>query len=614
MNANRPTPTIETPNQQYQPAVQANYQPQRNTIATDHFDNSNSESPNRNGISPATPIGCPHNNYALSYPHMRRSQRHTRSTLATIASLTPIGLLIAACNSDNSTPTTNTTPDADTSDSASSLTINSPRTITLAPGTHEEISITVEPQDTYDVRFLLRGDSKDASLDTSRRVTNSDGTTSVVLTAPSSATTFLLNASAGGAASDEVAVSVSQHGFANVRVTPSYKGNRKTPTWTASAVTGATCTEIPGQPLNDGPIVATAKENAPLLLESLPVGPTIAITLRSEKSTGGCSEITDLTPGETRILSVRVSDMPVQFPNDGIRISMEMDNTEKTMTELLEDITNSFVESAFPTTKPEATTILDYIEHEVPDPIAFSQARTASEFDKLLTNQLDTEETHIATRIRSWIQRGLKPVLDGSMLIGSISPVQGTNLPGTTVPGADSIGLLALENFHGLPIAAAGIPKDHLVSLSVESGDTLTCGGKVTWLPSRLVGAAGNVGALESESTPNAAQAIAHIVSCSKLGSLLHSTSSQPLYCDAACLAIACDHAITALWNHATSSSAPTLDTIQTSFAISGTASVDGNATITGLNAAWIGTQSRNDTETPIRGSANGTTEAITIH
>jgi hypothetical protein len=64
------------------------------------------------------------------------------------------------------------------------------------------------------------------------------------------------------------------------------------------------------------------------------------------------------------------------------------------------------------------------------------------------------------------------------------------------------------------------------------------------------------------------------------------------------------------MWGRARNSSASSFETVQLSFTISGTAKVDGNAAIVGFEASWVGTQSHDDEETPVRGIASGSLEA----
>ncbi len=509
--------------------------------------------------------------------------------------------LALGCGDPAASPTEPSPPDApDASTTGTSLVLDPPSTITLAPGEPTEITVAVEPPDVYVVRFSLLGDSLDASLDADKRVTSSDGQTSVNLLAPASPTTFRLRATAGGSATAEVAVSVSDEGFATVRVLPSYKGIRMTPTWTASAFTGITCAEIPGQPPEDGPIVSMGVGGKAMELASLPVGPRIAVTLRSQKTVGGCMEILDLNPGETRDVSVKVSDMPVHLDATRLDLTMETEPMAEDASPLLDELTTSFVHLVFPSKATEAKAVLDALQGQLPDPSAFAQARMLGGWDALVAASLDQSGQPLREDVRAWIEHGLDPLRQGDVLAGKL----------TSIPGSTTQGMLSLDRFHGLPLSPATIPKEHVVSLAVEPGDVMIVGGKISWLPTNLIGAAGDVGAQELVGATDAAQALAGAVGCDDLAALLSSTYPLPDTCDGPCIATACENAVGAMWQRARNDSAASFETVQLAFTISGTATVDGDAAIVGLDATWMGIQTHGDEETAVRGAAQGSLEA----
>ena len=526
---------------------------------------------------------------------------HQMSPLAPHRVFPLLAALAFGCGDPAASPTEPSAPDTpDASTTGTSLVLDPPSTITLAPGEPTEITVAVEPPDVYVVRFSLLGDSLDASLDADKRVTSADGRTSVNLLAPGTPTTFRLRATAGGSATAEVAVSVSDEGFATVRVLPSYKGIRGTPTWTASAFAGVTCTDIPGQPPEDGPIVGASIGGGAIELASLPVGPRIAITLRSQKTVGGCTELSDLNPGETREVSVKVSDMPVRLDATRLDLSMQTEPLDDAASPLLDQLTTSFVHLIFPPKSTEAKSVLDAVQAQLPDPSAFAQARTLGGWDALVAAWFDESGQLLREQVRAWIERGLEPLRNGDVLAGNL----------TAIPGSTTQGMLSLDRFHGLPLALAGIPKEHVVSLGVEPGDVMIVGGKVAWLPSNLVGAAGDVGAHDLTDATDAVRALADAVGCDQLSTLLSSTYPLPGTCDGSCVASACEDALAAMWGRARNNSASSFETVQLSFTISGTATVDGDAAIVGLDATWIGTQSHDGDETAVRGSASGSLEA----
>ena len=484
-------------------------------------------------------------------------------------------------------------PDA----SIASLSLEPSTTISLAPGSSIEVFVAVEPPGNYVIRFMLLGDSLDASLDASRRQTSDDGKTSVLLNAPGSPAAFRLGATAGSGANAEVAVSVRNLGLANLRVSPSYKGLRNTPSWTASAVAGVKCTEIPGEPHEDGPIVGVAVDGDPVLLDSLPVGPIIAVTMRSNSSVGGCTELADLAPDETRGVTVPVYDMPVRIADTRLHIKLSISSDGGELRPLFDELTESFLYAAFPTDIPTGTTLLDAIQSLLSATDEFEIARQSMGWDAIATAWLDVAEHNPRDHIRAWIRRGLQPLYDGELLSGLL----------TAAFGSGTLALLSLDSFYGIPIVSSGVPQNHIVSMSVEPGDTMLSGGKITWLPSRLIGAAGDNGAREIEGLDSAHAALSHIVNCNGLTSQLVAGLGVSLSCDKLCLETVCDDAINRIWSRSCNHSGLSLNTVQSSFAVSGTAAVNGYASIEGLDATWVGTMVYNASETLVRGSAIGT-------
>jgi hypothetical protein len=503
-----------------------------------------------------------------------------------------LSVILTACGAadSGSTPTPADVPDAST---GSSLSFDPDSIITLAPGETSEVRVVVEPPGVHVVRFALLGESLDASLDADEKVTQSDGRTSVTLAAPGSATTFRLRASAGENAVAEVPVSVSGEGFASVRVIPSYKGVRSTPTWTASAVARALCAEVPGEPPMDGPIVGMGIGGAIPVLNGIPVGPNIAITLRSASAVGGCADLSDLGAGETRDVTVKVSDIPVNIAATDLTIEMAMTPDGAAIRPLFDTLSVDFVDDFLDSEQGEAKQVLDAMQDQLGDPADFAEARMMGGWDAVLAGSLDLGGQLLRDRAQAWIQAGLQPLQHGETIIGQ--------LRATSNAGH---GVLSLDSFHGLPVEGTGIPRDNIVSLAVEPGDAIIIGGSVTWLPSRLIAAAGDVGAGLLLGDSDALSALANIVGCDELASDLESTYPLPATCDANCIQDACTAGLAALWNAAKMKSSSTFDTVQLSFTVSGTANVNSQAIVVAFDASWLGTQTYGGEEWAVKGDA----------
>lgn len=510
--------------------------------------------------------------------------------------------LIAACGSDSreEAPPPQDSPDAATS--ATALSLDPDGTITVAPGEPTVLNVSVEPPGVHVVRFALLGESMDASLDADERVTLPDGTTTVTLTAPAAATTFRMRAAAGQNAIAEVAVSVSFEGFARVLVSPNYKGIRNTPSWTASAVARALCVDLPGQPPQDGPILGSVFEpDGSVVLDGLPVGPNIALTLRSEKSVGGCLDLADLETGETRAVVVKVSDVPVDVAATKLELEMSMTPDGSAAWPQMQAAGEEFLEALLPSEYSEAHALLDAMRDELADP-AFDEARAYGGWDSVVGAWFDDGGELLRERVRTWIEAGFAPLITGKSLAGNLA----------ASPASDEHGVLSLESFLGLPIDTASLPSEHVVTLAVDPGDTMIVGGSIAAWPSQLVAAAAHQGVAQEHDSP--VEALIEFAACDELPGILEATHPLPASCQTSCIEETCAMAIASMWTRAANASASDFDTIELSFTVSGTATVNGNTVITALDASWVGTQTRNGEEAAVKGQAVGGIEAPHTH
>ncbi|PIE06175.1 MAG: hypothetical protein CSA75_00890 [Sorangium cellulosum] len=532
----------------------------------------------------------------------------TCSTYKTIRRFTllPIVLLSSlpwGCANENETTPSFNDASTDTTASASSLSFSPDGTITVVPGALTQLSVAVSPPDVHVVRFDLLGDSLDASLDADEKVTNADGVTSLTLTSPASATTFRLRASAGEGATAEVAVSVSGEGFVRVNILPSYAGIRSTPTWTASAVARTLCADIPGQPPQEGPIQAQATEGHPVVLESIPVGTNIAITLRSNQAVGGCTDLSDLVPGVDQDVTVKVNDIPADLSATNLAMEMSTSSDADEVWPMYEKLIETFISSLFHHDKSEATTILDAMQSQVTSESDFAEARLMGGWDALTASLFDEGGQLLSDTIRAMIYEGFEGLRGGDTARGQLIALD-----------ADSKhGMLALGSFLGLPVDRIGMPKKNIVSLALEPGDTMILGGSFSCLPSQLIAAAADTGATTSFDT-NALTTIIDTVNCEAIASMLESSSPLPSSCDRDCLVSACMKGIESIWMTARNRSALSFDTASLSFTVSGIAKVNGDRVVVALDAMWAGTQSHGNTKMSIKGTVSANQDSPLVY
>ena len=484
--------------------------------------------------------------------------------------------------------------DAAPPSSASSIAFETEPVATMLPGETREMPVIVAPPGAHQVRFALLGGSLDASLDRDEVVTDGDGRASVKLTAPNTATTFRLRAIADEGPATEAAVSVSGDGFASAMVLPSYEGIRNTPMWSASAYARSKCSDLPAIPLEEGPIRGMATDGTPVRLEGLPVGPTIAITLRSAHAVAGCYDLRDLETGVDRDILVKVRDTPLKVEATNLALDLVMTPNGNAARALVDGARGSFLDDLFPDTQSEARTLLDAMAEQVADQDGFDEARALGGWDALAAARFDESGELMRTRVGEWIDEGLSALSAGSTATGRL----------TAMPSGNAHATYALETLFGLDAEEGGVPTENVLSMSVNPGDLVIVGGTLPWLPTRVLAAAADTAVREANGGDgSAAEELTAWVDCAGLVEQLQEAGPLPSTCQAPCIQAACEQAISRLWSQAASKSAASYDVGGLAFTISGTALVNGEAVIVGWTGTWLGTATWGGAEVSLKGT-----------
>ncbi len=516
-----------------------------------------------------------------------------------------LALLLAACESTNGsvqqTPTDASAPDAGEAGSATSVTFDESGTLTLLPGETRELGVTVEPAGTHNVRFALLGTSLDASLNADQVATDPSGRAVVRLTAALSATTFRIRATADDGPFDEVAVSVSADGFATVLVRPQgYTGHRATPLWTASALARTTCASLTGNPPADGPIVAQAPDGSAVKLEGLPVGPTVAVTLRAGKSVSGCSDVKDLAAAEERAVTVLVADTPIDIESTNVAYRMALSTDMTALRAAIDGDSAHFVEALLPSDKSMASTLLDEMEALAPDPADMASARSAGDWDQLAGAMLDASGVDLREQLSHWVEKGLAKLWAGELVDGRLA-AQGAG---------EGHAILTLSRLGGLDAGEVGVPAETLVSLVAAPKDTVQLGGNLMWFPSQLVASAADEGARHlAPPATNGREALASGFQCAGLPAQLTAIASLPSSCDAACMQSLCESAVAALWALGRNASADQLQAASLVFTVSAAADVAPDATVAAIDGAWAGTYSSDTKSVDLKGTVSASSQ-----
>jgi hypothetical protein len=484
--------------------------------------------------------------------------------------------------------------------------------LTLAPGETRELFVRAVPSGEYVVDFALLGDAENASLDRSQYLTSTDGTATVMLTAPTGAravTTFTVRASVGPAVRAEMAVSVSEAGFATLRIEPNYGGTRPVDSWVASVRTGTDCASLPSGPLPEADLSAASAdgESAPVI-DDVPVGGVVAVTLRAGFYASGCADVLELIADHENVIQVPVTDVPLRLDQTELDVALDVQEPppESDWSAWIGPLAEETAQALAAETDDDVAALLDAMQAsttDADDADAFAEARTAQSWDTQLAVFWgdDTAERALRDVVVEWMQAGAAE-LPQEMLFGTLSPAGA--LPGEA--------WLSLGRFAGVDAVQAGFSVDNRVSWNAEPDDTVLLGATLSWRPSRWLTAAALPAAQQdvprAETVPGA---LAVAVDCEGLATAL-AEATEPLDsvyadCDVTCTARLCEAALDELWLEARTASTAWSTLSLTAV---GAASVDEAAHPASFEGTWLG--EIESTTISLGGPAHGAASAAT--
>jgi hypothetical protein len=465
----------------------------------------------------------------------------------------------------------------------------------LVPGQSHSLTVVATPPGAYTVRFSLLGDYKDASVDRSEVDTDSSGRAEVLLTAPSSATTFSVRAAIGETVAAKLAVSVSASGFATLQVAPSYQGDRSVSYWVASVRTGAKCSELSGDLTSDGDLKGTAPNGQVPQVSSVPVGPALAVTLRGGYSIAGCLDVAKVNAGEINALEIQVNDLPMQLADTDLELSLGLDPPKGDIGAVLGQ---AAVLSAFGAgTNSDAQALLDSMQAATPDTgasTAFGMSRKAEGWDATVASLLgDPKAIHKA--LAPWLTEAASSFTGTKTLEGRL------HAAGKSAGHAD----FELEKVAGVDASLAGLAPTTLASWSAEPDDTVLLGTTFFFIPSRVLAALATPPAIAAEpGASNVPEALSLAVDCASVATALTQNGDVYPGCDAACTEKLCTAGLASLWETAANASLETGAMALLSVAATGAASVDDNAAPLGFSGTWLGALAVGIDSLPLSGPA----------
>ncbi|NUQ76861.1 MAG: hypothetical protein HUU21_25280 [Polyangiaceae bacterium] len=475
-------------------------------------------------------------------------------------------------------------------------------TLALAPGETRTVTVIATPPNSYEISFALLGAPLDASLDKSKVAADGDGRASVTLKAPNASTTFKLRASIKDGPFAELPIAVSDKGFGSLRVVPVYAGTREVTTWIASAVTGTNCKAIANL-LNEefsAPQNATAPAGEEPLIESVPVGPNVAVVLRAGYYIWGCTDEPNLKAGQELAVKVPVIDKPIDLSATDLDLELTFTTEGAPYADIMKEATFALAGGILPSSIDGASSaLLDAMIAKSPPDItdALIQERSAQDWDTKTGEHLGMLPIPPKEQLLQWIEGKLNP--GGDPLV-AMSGISGRLVAAENAPNKS---LFLVKTFGGVDAQSAGIPASHLMTWTADASDTVMLGGTLYWMPSRYVGGVALEAAKEAmPGLMSMSEALAAIVGCPALAASLGGAPS----CDAGCLEGLCQAALGDLWQNGLDASALAGVVGEIGITASGPAKVDNYAAPMSFEGTWLGTLSNGSITASLEGTVVG--------
>jgi hypothetical protein len=475
----------------------------------------------------------------------------------------------------------------------------------LKPSAVADIVAHSRPAAAHGVRFALLGAPLDAVLSLTESSTDAvTGDAHVRLVAPSTPTTFRVQATATGAMPAFIDLAVPKTGMALLGVQPSYAGERvvPSPVYVASAWEGTTCADLPGSPPDeDGPLVASdAKFPVPL---QVPTDTKLAVTLRASRFAWGCTTVNAATEGAQNEVEVVMTNVPMKLDESVVDFTLGLDTTEDFDAGLAEPEQAMFA-AMLGGADDDVAALLDAMGSASSD---FADVRESLGWDDVVREALGASA---ATAVRAPLARWIASALDQEHVA--------SGLTGSLRGMPDGSPSVTLSSVFGVAPSRAGFTPSDTASWEASADDRVVIGMSMSVLPATfLLGAARGPALDEVSGAKSISAALAAVVSCADVAAALvahgESKNDSTKGCAADCTEQLCVNGVRALVDAATASDdgPTTLD-----IALTGSARVGEDAQLTGFgggDCTWLGHWSLPEGTMNLSGPAKGAApEAVT--
>lgn len=468
----------------------------------------------------------------------------------------------------------------------------------LAPRQQRELVVLVSPPKAHTVRLGLL-DARDAALDVSSVVTDTQGRARVWLTAPSSTGPFGVRAQVG-ATSTDLALSVSARELATVEIVPVYTGRRNVLEWVASVHVGRSCAEFDPIP-EDSVAFARFSADQTAQIANVALGPELAVTVRAGQFVGGCADVTPGFAGDTLRIEVPVSDRRLDLRGTFLEVALGLGDRDSAFLGMLEEGVRQTTEAFRTANSTDFQALLDTMELGLDGRARerFRTARAEANWEVTSSSSADNGAPHLSLAIASWVEVGRKALLSARafetrLLPSDADPEQAPSLV------VDRMGQIDADRLD---------LQSHSLSWDSDSSDWLSFKATLVWDHARLITELARGPALAETGASSVADALSIVAQCEELGPRLVSSDGPAVAllnasCGPTCLSALCSNALSQMWDRAYAESSA--GSVALSLAAAGTATVGEQAQAIGLEGNWIGKLTHTDVEEQTAGTVRG--------
>ncbi len=474
----------------------------------------------------------------------------------------------------------------------------------MEPGESTKVTIQVSPPRVYEVQLALLDAESNAYLGSSVLNTTVEGfaETHLTVVARNQATITVLAQTGGMAARSTV--NILERSVADLTVVPMYSGSRGFATWQVLWGSDLSCDIGYDDPAWERAVTFDRRYDDDRFPEyeqrSVSARHPLAVLVKAERFALGCVAGVTLTPKTGNRVEIPISQRLANVSRLSFPVQMNVAaESEFWPTFLSPGSGTPYLSMLTAKFRGDATSDVDALLDTMaeldtnPNSDRFRQVRADATWDALLATKLSPEgaQSGLSSRIQRWLQQGSTWLQMPNAFVADLH-----------VHDLGQRSEFALTTVAGQSPEACGMKMSNLASVSVDAQDMLRVGFRLGFLPSPLFTclADASVAAASDAGVSNVLSALAVDFDCNLVANWLSDPDGQLFEsCDTQCGADLCTSALDHMWNRVREG-----DLSSSSFEVNaaGKAILSPDASVTGVDANWVGTTSFLGVESSVSG------------